>query len=138
MSGLGARWDGAGTSFSVFSTAEAVDLCLLDAADGSEQRIAMSVDQDIWTVAVPGAGPGQRYGFRARGPFDPSRGLRFDDRRLLADPYAHAFEPVGDREVRSLVVDDAFDWGDDRPPETPWSKTVLYEVHVEGISKTHP
>jgi glycogen operon protein len=134
---LGARWDGAGTSFSVFSTAEAVELCLLDDG-GGEQRVAMSADQDIWSVTVPGAGPGQRYGFRAHGPFDPSRGLRFDDRRLLADPYAHAFEPAGDQEMRALVVDGAFDWGDDRPPEIPWSRTVLYETHVEGISKTHP
>ncbi|MFP5361234.1 MAG: glycogen debranching protein GlgX [Thermoleophilia bacterium] len=137
MAALGAHADGAGTRFSVFSTADAVELCLLDERDG-EQRVAMSGEQDIWSVSVPDVGPGQRYAFRAHGPFEPSRGLRFDDRQLLADPYARAFEPVGPRDVRSLVVDDAFDWGDDRPPDVPWPQTVLYETHVEGISKTHP
>ena len=138
MAALGAAWDGQGTSFSVFSTADAVDLCLL-ADDGAERRrIAMSGEQDIWSVAVPGVGPGDRYGFRAHGPFDPSRGLRFDAGRLLADPHARAFEPIGPEDVRSLVVDDAFDWGDDRPPDTPWSQTVLYETHVQGISRLHP
>ena len=138
MTELGARWDGSGTSFSVFCTGERVELCLLD-DDGAEQRrIAMSAEQDTWTVAVPGVRPGDRYGFRAYGPFDPSRGLRFDANRLLADPYARAFEPLDEREVHSLVIDAAFDWGDDRPPAVPWSETVLYETHVEGISRTHP
>ncbi|HWC25695.1 MAG TPA: glycogen debranching protein GlgX [Solirubrobacteraceae bacterium] len=138
MTSLGATADGqGGTSFAVFSTAEAVDLCLLDDA-GGERRLPMSGEQDIWTASVPGVGPGQHYGFRAHGPFEPERGLRFDARRLLADPYARAFEPVGGRELHGLVVDDAFDWGDDRPPDVPWSETVLYETHVEGISKLHP
>src|SRR5919112_711283 len=99
MSALGAAWDGQGTSFSVFSTADAVDVCLLGDDGAERQRIAMAGEQDIWSVAVPGVGPGQRYGFRAHGPFDPSRGLRFDERHLLADPYALAFEPIGAREV---------------------------------------
>ena len=138
MSALGAAWDGQGTSFSVFSTADGVDLCLLG-DDGAEQhRIAMAGEQDIWSVAVPGVGAGQRYGFRAHGPFDPARGLRFDANRVLADPYAHAFEPAGASEVHSLVVDRAFDWGADRPPDIAWSETVLYETHVQGISRLHP
>jgi glycogen operon protein len=143
---LGARWDGQGTNFAVFSSAGAyggaVELCLVDGADGDgEQRISMSVDQDIWHAYVPGVGPGQRYGYRASGPFAPDRGLRFDASRMLCDPYALALEPIGGkrtREVHSLVVDERFDWGDDQPPATPWSETILYETHVQGISMTHP
>jgi len=139
---LGAHWDGSGTNFAVFSTAGAyggaVELCLLDDA-GSEERVAMHVDQDIWHAYVPGVGPGRRYGYRASGPFAPEHGLRFDASTLLSDPYALALERAGGpREVHSLVVDEAFDWGDDKPPATPWSKTVLYETHVQGISRTHP
>jgi isoamylase len=141
---LGAHRDGAGTSFAVFSTAGAyggaVELCLVTGADG-EMRIPMSVDQDVWHVHVPDVGPGQRYGYRASGPFEPGRGLRFDPSRLLTDPYALALEPVGGdrpREMHSLVVDESFDWGDDAPPSIPWSETVLYETHVQGISRTHP
>jgi glycogen operon protein len=145
---LGAHWDGEGTNFAVFSTADAydgaVELCLVPGAGGDgdgEERIAMSVEQDIWHVYLPGVGPGQRYGYRASGPFAPERGLRFDHDRMLCDPYALALEPMGGdrpREMHSLVVDEAYDWGADEPPNTPWSKTVLYETHVQGISQTHP
>ena len=143
---LGAHWDGEGTNFAVFSTAGAyggsVELCLVAGADGDgEERIAMSVGQDIWHVYVPGVGPGQRYGYRASGPFAPDRGLRFDHDRMLSDPYALALEPMGGdrpREAHSLVVDEHFDWGEDRPPDIPWSRTVLYETHVQGISALHP
>jgi isoamylase len=142
---LGAHWDGQGTNFAVFSTAGeyggGVELCLLTGAGGGEERIAMSVGQDIWHVYLPGVGPGQRYGYRASGPDEPARGLRFDHDRLLCDPYALALEPTaGDRprDVLSLVVDEGFEWGDDAPPAVPWSKTILYETHVQGISRTHP
>ncbi len=114
---LGAHWDGQGTNFAVFSTAGAyggaVELCLV--GDG-EVRVPMAGDQDIWSVYLPGVGPGQRYGFRASGPFAPERGLRFDPSRMLTDPYARALEPAGGdqaREQHSLVVDESFDWGDD-------------------------
>ncbi len=142
---LGAHYDGQGTNFAVFSTAGAyggaVELCLVDAGGGSEERVALADDQDIWHVYLPGVEPGQRYGYRARGPFAPERGLRFDSSRLLTDPYALALEPVDGghpREQHSLVVDEAYDWGDDTPPSIPWAKTVLYETHVQGISATHP
>ncbi|MDX6677591.1 MAG: isoamylase [Solirubrobacteraceae bacterium] len=143
---LGAHWDGEGTNFAVFSTAGAyggaVELCLVAGADGDgERRVPMSVGQDIWHVYVPGVGPGQRYGYRASGPFAPDRGLRFDHDRMLSDPYALALEPMGGnrpREVHSLVVDERFDWGDDRPPAIDWSQTILYETHVQGISALHP
>ncbi|MFG2873945.1 glycogen debranching protein GlgX [Streptomyces sp. NPDC048337] len=138
---LGATWDGQGTDFAVYSSAGAyggeVTLCLLD-DNGRESRVPLAVDCDIWHTRVPGVGPWQRYGFRASGPYDPARGLRFDDRDLLLDPYAKALRPVGPRRLESLVADTAFDWGDDRPPRRPWADTVLYETHVKGISATHP
>jgi isoamylase len=138
---LGARWDGAGTSFAVFSTAGAyggaVELCLLDEA-GGEERIPLQEDQDHWSAYVPGVGPGQRYGFRASGPCDPGRGLRFDAGVLLADPYGRAFEVSEPRDVQTLVAHEVFDWGEDAPPGTRWEDTVLYETHVKGISATHP
>jgi isoamylase len=125
----------------VFSSAAAyngdVQLCLLDGR-GGEERIGMSVENDIWSVTVPGVGPGQRYGYRARGPWAPGRGLFFDARRLLVDPYARALEPIAPRDTHSLVVATGFDWGDDRPPDTPWAQTILYEAHVKGISRRHP
>jgi isoamylase len=127
MTPLGPHVDGAGTSFSVFSTAGAVELCLLpDGTGAGEERVAMSGDQDVWSASVAGAGAGQRYGFRA------------DGGPLLADPYARAFELAGPRDPRSLVVDTAFDWGDDAPPAIPWSQTILYETHVQGLTKHHP
>ena len=145
---LGAHWDGSGTNFAVFSTAGAhggaVELCLLTGAAGrrdDEERIAMSCGQDIWHVYVPAVGPGQRYGYRASGPRAPERGLHFDRDRLLCDPYALALEPPDGghpRDVHSLVVDEDFEWGEDAPPAIPWSRTILYETHVQGISMTHP
>jgi glycogen operon protein len=147
---LGATWDGQGTNFAVFSSAAAyggaVRLCLLDGdasggASPREERVDMFVEYDVWHVYLPGVGPGQAYGYRASGPYDPGRGLRFDPQALLLDPYALAMTPVDPgrpRLVQGLVVDRAFDWGDDRPPRRPWRDTVLYETHVKGISATHP
>ncbi|MET9293912.1 glycogen debranching protein GlgX [Streptomyces sp. NPDC003077] len=137
---LGAHWDGEGTSFAVYSSAGAyggqVQLCLRD-QDG-ERRVPMAVDCDIWHTHVPGVRPGQAYGYRADGPFEPARGLRFDASTLLLDPYAKAMKPLGPRELVSLVADTAFDWGDDAPPRHPWPHTVLYETHVKGLTATHP
>jgi isoamylase len=150
---LGATWDGQGTNFAVYSSAAAyggaVELCLLDGAagggsgggSGREERIELFVEYDIWHAYVPGVGPGQAYGYRASGPNDPARGLRFDRDVLLLDPYALAFTPIDParpRALHSLVVDRAFGWGDDRPPLRPWRDTVLYETHVKSISATHP
>src|SRR5436190_24307161 len=97
---LGAHWDGAGTNFAVFPSAGAyggaVELCLVAGADGDGAvRVPMSVEQDVWSVYLPGVGPGQRYGYRASGPFALERGLRFDPSRMLTDPYVLALEPVG-------------------------------------------
>ncbi len=138
---LGATWDGHGTNFAVYSSAGAygghVTLCLLD-DDGRESRLAMSADCDVWHAYLPGVGPGQRYGFRATGPYEPRRGLLFSPDTLLLDPYAQIMRPLGPRTAACLVADASFDWGTDRRPDTHWSRTVLYETHVKGISATHP
>ncbi len=159
---LGARWDGEGTSFALHTaTGEAVDLCLFDDA-GREQRIALEEQTgSVWHGYLPGVGPGQRYGYRVDGPYDPGAGHRHNPSKLLLDPYATALqgELVLDDAVfgevpgrpglqdhrdsapwvpRSVVVDGAFPWGDDRRPRTPWPETVVYELHVKGFTARHP
>jgi isoamylase len=162
---LGATWDGRGVNFALYSQhADAVDLCLFDDA-GKETRISVpSRTMYIWHLYVPGLGPGQRFGWRVHGPFAPRDGHRFNPNKLLVDPYARALD--GDLDARapvygyprdrgnddlvfderddaagkpkSVVVDDAFDWGGDKPPFVPWSEMVLYELHVKGFTKRHP
>jgi isoamylase len=139
---LGATWDGHGTNFAVFSSAAAyggeVKLCLLH--DSGEQQVPMTVDDDVWHVYVAGIGPGQLYGYRASAP-DLAGRARFDPSVLLLDPYAQAMTPIDParpRLLRGLVVDPAFDWGNDEPLRRPCSDTVLYETHVKGITATHP
>ncbi|MEU8804710.1 glycogen debranching protein GlgX [Spirillospora sp. NPDC048819] len=162
---LGARFDGAGTNFAVFSeAAERVELCLFDgpAGDGEETRLALpEVDAFVWHAYLPGVMPGRRYGFRVHGPYDPRRGLRCNPAKLLLDPYAQAVEGTVDWDescfgydfgdpwsrndadsaghtMRSVVVSPYFDWGDDRPPRTPYHETVIYEAHVKGLTARHP
>ncbi|MEZ4328828.1 MAG: glycogen debranching protein GlgX [Polyangiales bacterium] len=157
---LGACFDGSGTNFAVFSeVASAIELCLFDQA-GAEQRVPLTQRSGpVFHGHLEGVAPGQRYGFRAHAPYDPTNGLRGDPSKLLLDPYARAIEgrvqwsesvfsqPLsvgrtsGDSAPfvpRSLVVDPTFDWGDDRPPRTRWDDTVLYEAHVRGLTKLHP
>jgi glycogen operon protein len=156
---LGATWDGEGTNFSLFSEhAERVELCLFDG--DREQRVPLSCGiGSVWHAYLPGIGPGQAYGFRADGPWDPSRGLRCNPAKLLVDPYARAitrgltWDPAlrGDAEdgtpsptdsapftFRSVVAQPFFDWGNDRPLEIPWNETVIYEGHVKGLTMQHP
>ncbi len=159
---LGATYDGAGTNFSLFSeVAEGVELCLV-ADDGTETRVALDeVDAHCWHAYLPGAGPGQRYGYRVHGPWDPRRGLRCNPAKLLLDPYAKAvagevdWNPAcfgylpGDEDSRndldsgphvpkSVVHSPYFDWGTDRPPTTPLHESVIYETHVKGFTVRHP
>jgi isoamylase len=161
---LGASWDGDGTNFAVFAEgAEAVELALFDES-GRERRVRLpEVTAHVWHGYVPQVRPGQRYGFRAHGPYDPDRGLRYNPAKLLLDPYARAIEgevdwdpsmfgyPLGgddlaadDRDSaphmpKSVVVHDAgFPWGDDRHPRVPWADTVIYEAHVRGFTMRHP
>ncbi|HEY2442642.1 MAG TPA: glycogen debranching protein GlgX [Streptosporangiaceae bacterium] len=159
---LGATWDGAGTNFALFSgVAQRVELCLFDGEGGQRPVELTEVDGPVWHGYLPGVGPGQRYGYRVHGRFDPGLGLRCNPAKLLLDPYARAIEggvrwadPVfghqpDDRDAasgtdsapfvpRSVVVATDFDWGGDRPPRTPWTDTVIYEAHVRGLTLRHP
>ncbi len=159
---LGATYDGAGTNFAVFSeVASAVELCLLDEA-GDETRISMSErDALVWHAYLPRVIPGQRYGYRVHGPYDPALGQRCDDSKLLVDPYAKAIEGAIDwapacfsydladprqrntedsarHTLKSVVINPFFDWQEDRSPRRPYHETVVYEAHVKGMTMTHP
>ncbi|MEV4510894.1 glycogen debranching protein GlgX [Dactylosporangium sp. NPDC049525] len=150
---LGATYDGAGTNFALFTeVAESVELCLFD-DEGTEQRIRIvEVDGFVWHVYLPGVEPGQRYGYRVHGPYDPAYGVRCDPNKLLLDPYARAltgdvsWDPaVSDFGGESahfvpnaLVVDPYFDWAGDAPPRVPLADTVVYEAHVRGLTMLHP
>jgi glycogen operon protein len=161
---LGATYDGTGTNFSLFSeVAEGVELCLFD-ADGGERRIGLGeVDGFCWHAYLPRVGAGQRYGFRVHGPWDPARGQRCNPNKLLLDPYAKSvdggvdWDPAcfpydvrsGDPTSRNdqdsaphvpkaVVVSPFFDWGSDRPPDTPLHESVIYEMHVKGFTVTNP
>jgi isoamylase len=159
---LGATYDGVGTNFALFSeVAERVELCLFD-DDGTESRIELrEVDGFVWHGYLPAAGPGQRYGYRVHGPYDPAGGQRCDPAKLLLDPYAKAVEGAvtwdpavfsyqfgdpGTRNTddsapfvpRSIVVNPYFDWAGDRPPRVGYLDSVIYEAHVRGMTKLHP
>jgi isoamylase len=165
---LGATWDGLGVNFALFSEhAERVELCLFDSpeATAESRRIPLTEQTDqVWHVYLADVFPGQLYGYRLFGHYAPSEGHRFNPAKLVLDPYAKGIGrtirwgdemfgyPIGDpsadlsRDERdsaafaplAAVVDSAFTWGDDRPPRTPWHKTIIYEVHVKGLSKLHP
>ena len=164
---LGANWDGQGTNFAIFSAhAERVELCLFDDGGTETDRIALpEYTDEIWHGYLPGVGPGQRYGYRVHGIYDPHHGHRFNANKLLLDPYAR--ELVGDvkwsasqfgydtqsedkdlsfSEIDSaaempkgVVVDPkAYRWGGDTKPGIPWAKTIFYETHVKGFTQLHP
>jgi glycogen operon protein len=160
---LGAVYDGTGTNFSVFSeAAEGVELCLFDGAGPEKQRIPLTeVDAFCWHTYLPGVSPGQRYGYRVRGPWDPARGYRCNPSKLLLDPYATAVEGgvkwdeavfghrfadprrINRRDSarhmpKAIVTTPYFDWDIDRPPRIPWPETVVYEIHVKGFTARHP
>ena len=153
---LGATWDGSGTNFALFSeVAERVELCLFD--EGAvEARVELAeVDGFVWHCYLPGIGPGQRYGYRVHGPYEPAQGHRCNAAKLLLDPYGKAVEgglewnPAlfsgrpGDPSFahdsapfmpRNVVINPYFDWADDRPPRTPYHETLIYEAHVRGLT----
>ena len=165
---LGASWDGEGVNFALFSEhATSVELCLYDGPDGRQEthRIPVRERTDlVWHIALPDVRPGARYGYRVDGPYAPREGHRFNPHKLLLDPYAKAITGTvswgdevygyaighGEEDLsfderdsagfvpKAVVVDTAFTWGDDRPPRTPWTRTVIYECHVKGMTKRHP
>ena len=158
---LGATYDGSGTNFALFSeVAERVELCLF-AEDGTETVVPLKErDALVWHGYLSGVGPGQRYGYRVHGPFEPEHGHRCNPAKLLLDPYAKAVEGdidwdeacfgyrFGDGSFndddsaahmpKSVVISPFFDWDNDRHPRTPYNETVIYEAHVKGLTQTHP
>ncbi|MBW0004444.1 MAG: glycogen debranching protein GlgX [Hyphomicrobiales bacterium] len=164
---LGANWDGRGVNFSLFSAhASAVELCLFEPAGRREiERFSLPWRTDqIWHAYVPGLRPGQLYGYRVHGPYDPNRGHRFNPQKLLIDPYAqllhgsirwhdavfgyrlgaHRADLTPDRRdsapmmPKSVVCDPTHRWGDDRAPRHPMRDTAIYEAHVKGLTQLHP
>ncbi|SHT50978.1 glycogen debranching protein GlgX [Mycobacteroides abscessus subsp. abscessus] len=159
---LGATYDGVGTNFALFSeAAERVELCLFD-DDGTERRVVLpEVDGFIWHGFLPDVVPGQHYGYRVHGPYDPAAGQRCNPNKLLIDPYAKAIDGefrwdqslfgynFGDEDSRndddsaarmpkSVVINPYFDWGTDRPPQRAYADSVIYETHVKGLTQRHP
>ena len=159
---LGATFDGSGTNFALFSeVADRVELCLI-AADGTEERLDLpEVDGFVWHGYLPSVQPGQRYGYRVHGPYDPAHGHRCNPAKLLLDPYAKAIDGQIDghpslfaytfddpdevstedsaaHTMTSVVINPFFDWGFDRPPSHPYHESVIYEAHVKGLTMRHP
>jgi glycogen operon protein len=162
---LGASYDGAGVNFALFSqVAEKVELCLLD-ENNIETRVEMTEQNSyIWHNYIPGIQPGQRYGYRVYGPYDPANGLRCNPHKLLIDPYAKAIEgnidgdeslysysfsnpddvktmntlDSADHTMKAVVVNPYFDWGSDQPPAISYHDSVIYEAHVRGMTNLNP
>jgi isoamylase len=163
---LGATFDGSGTNFALFSeVAEKVELCLFDVNEAGaveETRVELSeVDAYVWHAYLPSVQPGQRYGYRVHGPWDPAQGQRCNPSKLLLDPYAKATTGeidwdqalfgynFGDPDSRNdddsgphmtygVVINPFFDWEGDRRPAVPYNQTVIYEAHVKGLTHLHP
>jgi isoamylase len=166
---LGATWDGVGVNFALFSAhATKVELCLFDSPTATREshRVTLPEQTDmVWHGYMPDIRPGQLYGYRVHGPYDPQAGHRFNPNKVVMDPYAKAvgrtvrwgqYEMFGykggdpaadlsfdDRDNAAFapmgtVIDSTFTWGDDRPPRTPWNRTIIYEMHVRGFTMRHP
>src|SRR4051795_908641 len=163
---LGATWDGVGVNFALFSEhATRVELCLFDSPDAESESLTIHLTEQtdmVWHGYLPDVRPGQLYGYRVHGPYEPHHGHRFNPNKIVMDPYArvvgrpvrwneslfgfHAghddttFDPRDSATAAPLaaVVDPAFTWGDDRPLRTPWHETLIYELHVKGFTKLNP
>lgn len=158
---LGASYDGAGVNFALFSRmAEKVELCLFDEQD-NETRVELTEQNSyVWHIYLPGIQPGQRYGYRVYGPYNPANGQWCNPNKLLLDPYAKAIEGNIDGDeslysywfndsdnpnnmndldsaahtMKSAVINPFFDWGNDQHPFIPYSDSVIYEAHVRGMT----
>jgi isoamylase len=163
---LGATWDGVGVNFALFSEhATRVELCLFDAPEVESESLAIPLTEHtdmVWHGYLPDVRPGQLYGYRVHGPYQPDRGHRFNPNKIVLDPYARVVGRAprwneslfgfrtGEDDATfderdsaahaplAAVVDGAFTWGDDRPLRTPWHETLIYELHVKGFTALHP
>jgi glycogen operon protein len=163
---LGATWDGVGVNFALFSEhATRVELCLFDSPDAESETVTIPLAEQtdmVWHGYLPDVRPGQLYGYRVHGPYDPGQGHRFNPNKVVMDPYARVVGRTvawdsslfgfraGEDDLTfderdsarhaplSAVVDTAFTWGDDRPLRTPWHETLIYELHVKGFTADHP
>ena len=165
---LGATWTGLGVNFAMYSAnATRVELCLFDSPDAIGPSVCVPLPEHtdmVWHGYSPDVRPGQLYGYRVHGPYEPSNGHRFNPNKIVLDPYARSIARplvwddsnfgyrIGDPDADlsfdtrdnaafaplAAVIDTAFTWGDDRPPRTPWHKTVIYEMHVKGFTRLHP
>jgi isoamylase len=165
---LGATWTGLGVNFAIFSAhATRVELCLFDSPDATAPSACVPLPEHtdmVWHGCLPDVRPGQLYGYRVHGPYDPNAGHRFNPHKVVMDPYAKSIGRVvrwddamfgysiggADADLAldardnaayaplAAVIDPAFTWGEDRPPRTPWHRTVIYEMHVRGFTKLHP
>ncbi len=162
---LGATWDGEGVNFAIFSeNAEEIELCLFTGQDHEIRLPLKEVHNYVWHGYIPGLQPGQRYNYRVYGNFIPQQGYRFNRKKLLLDPYARAVAgdiyygqetfayPWESQEKdlacsntddshlipKCVVVNNVFDWEGDKPLQTPWYQTIIYEVHVKGFTQQHP
>ncbi len=165
---LGASFDGGGVNFALYAeNAEGVDLCLFQTPESETESVKIRMKENshhVWHAYVPDLLPGQLYGYRVFGPYDPGRGHRFNPHKLLLDPYAKAISgtiqwhdalfgyvighPDGDLSYstvdsapyipKSVVVDHHFDWENDKLPNIPYHKTIIYETQVKGFTKIHP
>jgi glycogen operon protein len=164
----GATWDGNGVNFSLFSAAgEAVDLCLFDRIEDTTEARRIRIKErtnGVWHIFIPDIKPGQLYGYRVHGPYEPAKGLRFNPNKLLLDPYAKAIgrglqwadevfgyrigDPQGDLSFDdrdsapfaplAVVTDSSFSWEGEQRPNVSWAETIIYEAHVKGLTKLHP
>ncbi|RDC62721.1 glycogen debranching protein GlgX [Adhaeribacter pallidiroseus] len=168
---LGATWDGEGVNFALYAeNATGVELCLFDSVEDDSESIIILISErthQVWHVYLPWAKPGQLYGYRVHGPFDPLNGHRFNANKVLIDPYAKAIsgtiqwhdamfgynlnqEEPEERDLsfneqdnaayipKAVVIDPYFNWDGDKPPKTPYHKSIIYETHVKGFTKLHP
>jgi isoamylase len=163
---LGATWNGEGVNFALYAdNATAVELCLFDSPKGQPETIKIKIKErthHIWHVFLPDARPGQLYGYRVHGSYSPEEGYRYNPNKLLIDPYSKAISgtidwddslfgyKVGEDDLsmsdldsapfipKSIVIDSAFDWENDRLPKIPYHKSIIYETHVKGFTKLHP
>ncbi len=165
---LGATWDGAGVNFALFSDhAEKVELCLFDSPEALSESVRIPLQERtnmVFHGYFPDLRPGQYYGYRVHGPYHPKKGHRFNPHKIVLDPYAKVVGrhinggnelfgyTIGDPKEDlsfdkrdnaataplAVVMETAFTWGNDRPPKTPWHKTLIYELHVKGFTKLHP